>query len=407
MSTTGIEGARGRGPLGLLLGILLALAPAVGGQGQQLPPITVTAAGVEYHFGQQAVFTLEAAAPAGIAALYLYLQKGSEERVEVVPVPVEGGPSVRATFARDLRLFPFPPFGEVRWWWEIRDRDGNSLTTAPGVFRYTDNRFDWFCRTAEPVTACATVDDPPYLQAALDIAAASLERIGYSLRVPPPDQVEIYLYPSVGDLRAALEMAGREWMGGQARPELGVVLVAVPHDDTFVAQMERGIPHELTHLLVYRLAGPQGYPHVPAWLNEGLAVANQFRPDPSLEALLEEARREGRLIPLQDLCPPFPSDPEVALLAYAQSGSLVRYIRQQYGDGGIRALLAAYTDGAGCAAGVRQALHISMEQLERAWRADLAGLSGWVQWLSENRAALLLWGLSLLLAIPLALAGRK
>ncbi|RME37481.1 MAG: hypothetical protein D6793_04125, partial [Thermoflexia bacterium] len=374
---------------------------------QQTSPITVTAAAVEYHFGQQAVFIVEASAPAGIAALYLYLQKMGDDRVEVISLPTEGGASVRATFPRDLRLFPFPPFGEVRWWWEIRDNAGHTLTTNPSVFRYTDNRFDWFCRTVAPITACATRDDPPYLQAALDIAAASLNRIGHSLRVSPPDRVEIYLYPSLSDLRAALEMAGREWMGGQARPELGVVLVAVPHDDAFVAQMEREIPHELTHLLVYRLTGPQGYPHIPAWLNEGLAMANQARPDPSLEAILEEARRRGNLIPLEGLCPPFPSDPETALLAYAQSGSLVRYIRQQYGDSGIRALLAAYADGAGCAAGIRRALQISPEQLERAWRADLAGLSGWVHWLSENRTALLLWGLSLLLAIPIALVGRK
>ncbi|MDW7992780.1 MAG: peptidase MA family metallohydrolase [Anaerolineae bacterium] len=374
---------------------------------QQGPPITVTAVGVEYHFGQQAVFTLEASAPAGIAALYLYLQKGGEDRVEVISVPTEGGASVRTTYARDLRLFPFPPFGEVRWWWEIRDGAGNSLTTDPRVFRYADNRFDWFCRTSESITACATADDPPYLQAALDVAASSLDRISHSLRVSPPERVEIYLYPSLGDLRAALEMAGREWMGGQARPELGVVLVAVPHTDVFVAQMEREIPHELTHLLVYRLTGPQGYPHVPAWLNEGLAVANQVHPDPSLEALLEDARQEGRLIPLEKLCSPFPSDPDVALLAYAQSGSLVRYIRKQYGDSGIRSLLAAYADGAGCAAGVRRALHLGLEQLERAWRADLAGLSGWVQWLSENQTALLLWGLSLLLAIPIALVARK
>lgn len=395
-----------------LLGVCLAfLLPVLGWGGraplQQEPPITVTAAAVEYHFGQQAVFTLEASAPAGIAALYLYLQTGAAEHVDVIPVPTEGGASVQATFARDLRLFPFPPFGEVRWWWEIRDRAGNSLTTGPGVFRYADNRFDWFCRTSGPVTACATADDPPYLQAALDIALSSLNRIGHSLRIMPPDQVEIYLYPSLSDLRAALEMAGREWMGGQARPELGVVLVAVPHDSAFVAQMEREIPHELTHLLVYRLTGPQGYPHVPAWLNEGLAVANEARPDPSLEAILEEARRKGHLLPVEALCPPFPPDPETALLAYAQSGSLVRYIRQQYGDSGIRALLAAYADGAGCAAGVRRALHIGAEQLERAWRADLAGLSGWALWLSENRAALLLWGLSLLLAIPIALVARK
>ncbi len=384
----------------LLLGVLAF--PAVA----QEAPITVRNATVTYNFGQQAVFSIEANGTANITALYLYLQVEGSERVDVVPVSVEAAPSVQGTFARDLRLFPFPPFGQVTWWWEVRDDAGHSLTTPRATFRYEDNRLDWVARTVGPITVHSTVDDPQYIQAALDIAAASLERIAHSLNVSPPEKVDLYLYPSLADLRAALEMADRQWMGGQARPELGVVLVAVPYGDGYVAQMEQEIPHELTHLLVYRLVGTEGYRYVPAWLNEGLAMANQTRPDPTLDSLLERARAEGRLIPLSDLCPPFPTDPEFALLAYAQCGSLMRYVRQQYGDSGIRALLRAYADGAGCDAGVQRALHLTLEQLERAWRADLAGWGRWMVWLAENQAGLILWGLSILLAVPIALAGR-
>jgi hypothetical protein len=393
----------------LLLAVLLFPAPSAviaGPAAFQETPITVQEASVTYTFGQQAVFSIQATASADITALYLYIQSAGNDRVEVTSVPVDPSPSVQATFTRDLRLFPFPPFGTVNWWWEVRDAAGYQLTTPQATFRYEDNRLNWFRRTAGPATVYSTVDDPQYMQAALDIAAVSLERISRSLNAPVPEKVDIYLYPSLADLQAALRMAGRAWMGGQARPELGVILVAVPHDGGYMAQMEQEIPHELTHLLVYRLAGPEGYRYIPAWLNEGLATANETRPDPNLDSLLERARNEGRLIPLRNLCPPFSTDPAEALLSYAESGSLVRYIRQQYGDSGIRALLQAYADGADCDGGVQRALHITLDQLERAWRADLSGMGKWMVWIADNASGLALWGMSVLLALPIALAGR-
>lgn len=397
-------------PATLLLAILMLFLPLpiiAGPAPYQETPITVQAATVTYSFGQQAVFSIQATASADITALYLYIQATGNERVEVISVPVDPSPSVQATFTRDLRLFPFPPFGAVNWWWEVRDAEGRQLTTPTSTFRYEDNRWNWSSRTAGSITVYSPVDDPPYMQAALDIAAASLERISRSLNAPTPEKVDIYLYPSLADLQAALRMAGREWMGGQARPELGAILVAVPHNDEYMAQMEREIPHELTHLLIYHLTGPRGYLYVPAWLNEGLATANEARPDPNLDSLLERARKEGRLIPLRNLCAPFSTDPAEALLAYAESGSLVRYIRRQYGDSGIRALLLAYADGADCEAGVQRALHVTLDQLERAWRADLSGMGKWMLWIADNAPGLALWGLSLLLALPIALVGLR
>lgn len=370
--------------------------------GQEPPAIEVTATSVDYAFGQQATFRIEAQASAGVAALYLYLQKQGEQRVETIAVASHPGDTVTAQYQRDLHRDPFPPFGQVTWWWEVHDGSGHRLITQPSVFRYEDNRFEWHDFTAGPVRLHTVVDEPAYVQAALDISQTSLVQIAEALGRPLPEGVDVYLYPSLADIRAALEMAGRDWMGGQARPELGAVLVTAPYDDEFVARMEQDIPHELAHLLVYGLTGPEGYGYVPAWLNEGLAMAYQMRFDPNLEVLLEEARAEGRLIPLADLCAPFPFDPEVSLLSYAQSASLVRYLRDQYGDAGIGALLAAYGDGAGCEGGVNQAFHLTLEQLDRVWRADLAGLSGWRSWLSENAGWLLLWGLSLLLALPVA-----
>ncbi len=369
---------------------------------QSTPPITVSHTAVHYAFGQQATFELEASAPVSITAIYLYLQPQGAERVGVHPVPIDPRPTVQAHYTRDLHLSPFPPFGQISWWWRIEDAEGHSLLTEPTVFSYIDNRFTWSTTAEGAIRVHTTVDDPVFAQAAVDTARNSLETIAQQLAVPPPEQVDIYIYPSQQDLRAALEMAGREWVGGQAQPELGAVLVAIPDDVNAILKMEQYIPHELTHLLVYQAVGPEGYPFVPTWLDEGLATVNQIWLDPALDAALEDARKRGEMIPLSELCKPFPADPEAALLSYAESASVVRYIQHRYGNEGIRALLAAYADGSGCEGGVLQALGVSLRQLELAWHADLMGMGPWLAWLSENRAWLLLWAIGVLVVLPMA-----
>ena len=358
-----------RAILPLVALLLLLPAPLLA----QEQPIEVLGTSVSFSFGQQATFSIEVTAPAEVGEIYLYLHNEGEDRVTVVPLQFTADTAVQANLQRDLRQQPLPPFGLVTWWWEVRDDAGNSLTTPHQVFRYVDNRFDWQTASTGPVHVHTVYNDPAYVQAALDISRASLGNIAQSLAVPLPEEVNVYLYPSQGDLRAALEMAGREWAGGQARPELGVVLVAIPYDDEYTARMEQYIPHELTHLLVYLCTGAAGYSHVPAWLDEGLATANETRPDPGMDAILEQARATGHLIPLPELCAPFPPDPQVALLSYAQSGSLVRYIRARYGSAGIRSLLAAYADGAGCEGGTVGGLGITLERLDLAWRVRDGG----------------------------------
>lgn len=396
----------GRGLL-ILVAIAMLLSVATDGPAQAQSSSITYDDTQTYTFGQQATFNIEATSPHEITDVYLYLQPEGEAAADALPVPIDPGTEIQATVQRDLRRNPFPPFGTISWWWEIRDAGDNALTTEPNAFRYVDNRFEWHTTTDRRVTLHTVVDNPQYVQTALEVTQTSLQRIESQLQAEPMTPLNLYLYPSIEDLRAALEMAGRNWAGGQARPELGAILVAIPDDNRALSRMERDIPHELTHLIVYSVTGPEGYRHVPAWLDEGLATANELRPDPALEVALNQARAEGQLLPLTALCPPFPVDPEAALLAYAQSASLVRTVRDRYGNTGIRDLLAAYADGAGCESGIERGLGITAHQFERLWHADLVGLSGWIVWLSENAAPLLLWVIGLLLALPMAAVFRR
>ncbi|MCX7682731.1 MAG: peptidase MA family metallohydrolase [Anaerolineae bacterium] len=373
--------------------------------------ITVESSTVSYSFAQEVTFELQAASGADITSVHLSFRATGEAQTKVRPVAISSAPRVSAVYRADMRYDPLPPFATVMFWWEIEDAAGNRLTTPPQQFKYMDNRFRWE-QLSDPVRKEVTVywieghGDLSFGQAALDVVMLGLDRINAELRAPLPEVVEVYVYDSEHNLNAALILSGRGWIGAQARPELGVIAVAIPFEEGYALRMKRDIPHELTHLLVYQAVTPEGYEYVPEWLDEGLATANELVPRTEYASMLEDARKNGYLLPLENLCVPFPPDPTTALLSYAQSGSVVQFIRREYGAVGIRNLLAAYRDGAGCRAGVAEALKISFNQLEAAWRASLEPKAPWRAMIEQAGVWLGLWLLSILVAVPM-LGGRR
>jgi hypothetical protein len=381
----------------LALGLVRA-SPAVAADG-----ITVVESKASHSFAQQVVFTLRATSDAEVVQVYLFFRATGDDQADSVGLTVEPVREISVNYVHDLRLSPLPPFATVTFWWQIDDAAGDRLTTEPQRFEYTDNRFHWEQLSANEVTVhwIEGHGDPAFGQAALDISRASLEEINAELLAPLPESVAIYIYDAQHNLDAAMMLAGREWVGGQAHPELGIVVVASPFEEAYISRMMRYIPHEITHLLVYQAATSTGYRYVPEWLDEGLATANERLPTPEYAVILEEARLKDQLLPLQDLCVPFSPDSQTAYLAYAQSASVVQFIRERYGVEGIRALLAAYANGARCAGGVQEALNISLSGLETAWRASLEPQAPWRAWVGQIGVWVGLWLLSLLVAVPM------
>jgi len=381
----------------LVLGLLLtpSVATAEG--------ITVVESRASHSFAQQVTFTLQATSDAEITHVYLFFRATGDEQARSMSVAIEQAREISVNHAHDLHRSPLLPFATVTFWWRVEDTAGNSLTTEPQHFEYTDNRFRWEQLDANGLTVhwIEGHGDPVFGQAALDIGHASVEEINTELCAPVPESIDIYIYDGQHDLDAAMMLAGREWVSGQAHPELGVVVVAIPFKEDYTSRMRRYIPHEITHLLVYQTVTPAGYRYVPEWLDEGLATTNERLPTPEYAMALEEARTQRQLLPLEDLCVPFPPDPRTAFLAYAQSGSVVQFIRERYGAGGIRALLAAYANGASCAVGVQEALNVSLSGLETSWRASLEPKSPWRVWVEQVGVWVGLWLLSLLMTVPM------
>jgi hypothetical protein len=355
----------------------------------------------DYHFGQSITFRLSAESSSEISAVTLLVDSGGPAPAVWPKVGFAQGKHIDAAGTYDLAINPLPPFAPVRYWWQIDDTAGSQLTTEPAVFTYEDDRFDWRTATQGSVTAHWYVGDQAFGSEAAATAASSLPLISRDVRGALPPSVDIYVYGSDTDARAALQRVGRAFTDGHADPKLGVVIVAVAPDLRADYNLQREIPHEMTHLLIYKATGAH-YPNVPYWLNEGLAVAHQTQRDSDFAAVLAAARDARQFLPLAGLCGPF--QPATARLAYAESEAVVRYIDRQFGAEGINRLLVEYANGASCQEGVQTSLGIPLAELETRWLAVVAPVDSPAQRWQAWAPWVLLAGLILLAPLTFLLA---
>jgi hypothetical protein len=332
--------------------------------------ITFNALSASYQFAESITFTADVSGPAPITRATVFFQSSSQPPYSHPADPFTPATPITLTATIDLKETKLIPFSTVSYWWEVVDAAGNAARSATQTLIYVDNRFAWQELTAGPVRVHWYQGDSGFGSAAASVASETLPKIQQQIGVEPPSPLDVYVYASTDDLRSAVELAGREWLGGQARPELGVVLVAIPPSDSARLQMRRDIPHELTHLMTFVATTPN-YDATPRWLDEGLATLNEGDPNSTQAIAVQDAATKNKLIPLENLCGTFPTDASAALLAYGESRSVVQQIINEYGSSGVQALLAAYRDGATCEGGVERALNTSLTGLEVKWRSQL------------------------------------
>jgi hypothetical protein len=360
----------------------------------------------EYEFGRTMTFQLLARGEAEITSVRLVLQPAGDSPIEWSEVEFEPGTNVAAAATLDLALYPLPPFSAIDFWWELADAEGGEFSTPPQTFQYTDNRFAWQQLSDGSLTAHWYDGDVAFGEAVLSTASGALPRINRDIRAPLAPHTDVIVYGSAAEVQAALQRLGQVWTDGHADPALGVVLVVVPNDLRADFAMQREVPHELTHVLLYQALG-DNLRFLPQWLNEGLAVMNQGQPDDDFAALLAAARTSDSFLDLASLCGRFPADGALFRLAYAQSESVVRYVRERFGSEGVYALLTAYGSGADCNGGVQAALGLSLEELQAAWlREAIYGGTAGSEWAGAGPWVLLA-GLVLLAPVGFLIFGRR
>lgn len=359
--------------------------------------IEVTNIRVGYDFGEEVRFSAQIESANPIKEILLIFRDVNEENTRVISL--EADDEGRVSYIYDARENLLRPFAKISLWFQVTLETGESQTSKKYSFVYTDNRFEWETREGDNLRVHWSEGDEAFGLAALDAARNGLAKIQSLFPADTSQPIDIYIYASPADLQNALFMGGETWVAGHASPALGIVLVSIAPSSQQNILMQQQIPHELAHVLLYRYVG-ENYNRLPTWLQEGNSLISELYPNPDYQLALDRAVENNALIPIADLCQPFPRDASQAFLAYAEAASFTRYLHTNYGTKGLDDLITAYADGLSCEAGAMRVFGKSLGYLDSNWQESVLGanLLG-VAW-REVLPYLLI--LALLLATPLA-----
>lgn len=346
---------------------------------------------VTYSFGQLLTFRLTAEDITAIETARLFFQAPEFTSTYISPelaVNVMEN-SFSLSHSIELSTVQLAPFTTVTYWWVLETAAGAEIRVPEQSFVYADNQFEWHNLAQGNTIVYWTGEEESLGQIALDVVTEARPHLQDFVSVPEELPLSIYIYPTSADLRAALRLTGRDWVGAHAAPELGVILITAVNIRTAATDLRQSLPHEMLHFYLYQ-AMRDDYQKVPVWLHEGLASLVEISPRPTYEAVLQTAVANQTTLPFDQLCTALPSGDEQTLLAYAQSRSLVQTIQAAYGQQKLRDLLAAYADGADCQSGVARTLSVTLTELNQVWLRELQPRSLLAQFFIENGLWLLL-----------------
>jgi len=365
--------------------------------------LDVTVTGVDIDFGKEITFQARVQSSVPLTEANILIRDNFENITRVHSVPIDADGLVIFRF-EDVQI-ALHPFAMLTFWYEAETPGGETLRSENFFVRYLDNRYSWQTADGDLVRVHWYAGDEGFGQALLNTARQSLTRINELIPRQSVEPLDVYVYATQEDLSGALYLSGEDWVGGHANPRLGVALVAVTPGPGQSIEMETLIPHELAHIVLYERTG-EGYDNLPAWLREGLASLAELYPDPDYVGALRQASQDNTLIAIDELCDRFPRDASNAYLAYAESQSFVRFLRDSSGISGLLSLISAYSDGLTCEQGAVRALGRSLSALDARWRESVLGQSSVGLFTRNMLPYLLLLGLFILMPFLGMLQGR-
>ncbi len=348
----------------ILLALILVLAGPIRSTISAQESVTILDQGVDFSFGDRITFRLSYESENPVESISLIVQApGVPSFVGAVAMNGDG----EGAFVYLVSDRPLPAFSSISYSFQFTLADGMLVSSPVYHFTYLDNRYNWQELIGEPFRIYWYEGEIMLAQDVLDAAKMGQTKTLDLLQQPPDmEPIVIFIYSSEEDLRSTLSFIGQDWVSGYADPALGSIVVALPPAVDQPLEIQRLVPHEVAHILLYRFMGAE-FDYLPAWLNEGIASQMEIYSLAEYDLVLERAQEARDLIPMSHLCEAFPSDDELAFLAYAQSDSLVEYIQDKYGLPGLQSLIFAYDQGVSCERGVEMSLGLTLQELEQDW----------------------------------------
>jgi len=128
--------------------------------------------------------------------------------------------------------------------------------------------------------------------------------------------------------------------------------------------------HELAHVVTLQMSKNR----VPRWLTEGISVWEEKRGRPEwgreMEMAFAHAMNEGKILKLDVLNEGF-QDPRMISLAYYEASLVVEHMVDTYGEPKLHALLRAYGEGLETEDALKEAMGVTLPQLQTSFDAKL------------------------------------
>jgi len=353
------------------LAALVALPLAATGAGARstldsAADVVVTGTDPVVAFPDGISFPAEVTSDEEIADISLFYHPEMIETLNEAPPDFEPGTSASVVHDLDLRDGSMPTGIDILYHWRITEADGDVKETPERRVTWYDSRFTWQTISTDLVSVNYYDGNEGHARAVLDSADATVRKLAERFGAQLTDPIRLWIYPSREDFNGSLAPNSEPWMVGAAFPWFGVIKAVLPPGDA--AEIGRVVPHEISHQVLYQ-ATKNPFNSPPAWLDEGLASLEQEGGQDALWAAVAAAGDAGKLEHIRVLNGQFPYDTGDAMLAYAQSLSIVDYIIDTYGEEGLSKLIAVFREGVTYDQAVEQALGVTMDELDAAWRA--------------------------------------
>jgi hypothetical protein len=287
----------------------------------------------------------------------------SEEVVSFTP-----SKKVSAQYVMDMRQTGgFPPGSSLNYWITVTDAAGAVTETLPQRITMNDQRYTWKSLQKGMITLYWYNGNAAFGQELMDAAQQGLTRVSQNSGAELNKPVSLYVYANSTDLQGALVYA-QDWTGGVAFTEYGIIAIGIGTSNAELTWGKGAIAHELTHLVVHQVTF-NPYNDIPPWLDEGLAMNSEGPLDTQFTVPLSDAVANNALISVRSLSSPFSAYADQAVLAYAESYSVVHYLITTYGQEKMSALLTAFSKGSGYDEALKAVYGFDMASLNTQWQA--------------------------------------
>ncbi len=323
-------------------------------------------------FGEEIVFSLETpwSGPAPTSVTVFYGLPDGPLRTFAYADELTVGTTLSASYSWNIRD-ALVPGAEIEFSWRVITPAGDRLTSQPSLLVYEDPALPWSRVSDENVEIVWHAGGQEFGEQVLVFSQAALARLEDAFQVSLERKTRIVIYENGDRMREALGGGTSQWVGGQAIGPFNVIVFAATPT---TPDLEILLAHELTHIVIDQVSdNPFSSP--PSWIHEGLATINESADGLRFDypGIVSDALERGALLSLRGLTGSFPASSSGAILAYAESNSLLNYVIDTYGAESIGRLLRAYRQGVTDDEAVNIAIGIGLTRLEQDWLAYLRG----------------------------------